>query len=580
MKKILTTAFLSALLAACGGGSDDTSPPSVTATSPNTTARVPRNTEISVTFSEGLIADTITDANLRLTRKGTAVPGILTYDAASRKVTFVPQQALETLSSYTVTVGTGLKDLAGNSLAAERSWTFKTADADWQVPWRVDATGLPYPSKEPPRIAIDGEGNVLAVWTREWASSQFEVRAAAYSPATGWGAISLLNNALPGNSGTYPQIGFDGQGNGLAVWRQTESPLGTLETGIWAARYVKGRGWQAPVAVEVDDGVGDPALAVDAAGSAFVVFPMVWDASSGARDVHAARFTPAGGWEASVRVGSAAGTDEAPGERSIVMDGAGNAYVLWIQHTLDMGVPVANPNPVWFARYQAGSGWRPAVPVGGASGMTYGPKLALSGSGQLMALWDVEVFVPTSPGLGIYRPDIWSSLLASPGGTWSVPVLIENDQVFGTKDKALVSDSAGNFHAIWQQVVSGQAGTIHHRQYTPGTGWGVDTTISTANGEYDWNHAPSLVADRRGHVMAVWSNDASAPSQAGPQEGTFAQRYIAGEGWQAPVRIGDSRKAAMATSLAANGNGAIAAAWMELSDSNTTGPVWVNILKP
>lgn len=90
LKKTLAIACVATLLSACGGGGSggggafppfpapapapapaaDTTPPSVVAFNPTTSTDVPRNTEISATSSEALLATTVTDSNLRMTRMG------------------------------------------------------------------------------------------------------------------------------------------------------------------------------------------------------------------------------------------------------------------------------------------------------------------------------------------------------------------------------------------------------------------------------------------------------------------------------------------------------------------------------
>jgi len=60
-----------------------------------------------------------------------------------------------------------------------------------------------------------------------------------------------------------------------------------------------------------------------------------------------------------------------------------------------------------------------------------------------------------------------------------------------------------------------------------GAGTGAGSSISAANGKYDQNRSPSLVADRNGNLMTLWGVHASG--FGGAQEGTFARPYVAGE---------------------------------------------------
>jgi len=512
------------------------------------------------------MASTVTGTNVGLTRAGAAVPATLSYDAAAYTVSLQPQRALDLLASYTVTVGTDLKDVAGNSLAADQSWSFKTADGTWQTASRLDAANAVSLN---PDIAIDADGNAVALWASQASSGYYEIRAATYGASSGWGSVATVST-----NSTYdalvPKVRLDGQGNALAIWAQVDGAAPGNGLGLWSARYVKGQGWQAPVLVSTYlPSFPEVSFALDASGNAIAAWTQsVGPGLSGNMDIWAARFTPAGGWQAATRVGSSAniGTFDSASEVNVVMDEAGDAYVLWIQ--------TASSNPVWFARYQAGSGWQAAVSLGAQQlGYPFAPKLAVSASGQVVALWNTFVYAG-----GPYRFDLWWSALDAPGGGWSTPALLENDDAGDARNQAVVADSAGHFHAVWQQYASTYNSNLQHRQYTPGSGWGTTETISTASGTYDQNRSPSLVADRNGNLMAVWGVYASG--NGGAQEGTFARRYIAGEGWQPTNRLDLAQGgSALSTSLAVNPSGLIAATWMEPTLYRSDGPVWVNLLR-
>ncbi len=583
LKKSLAVACVATLLSACGGGGGggggggfplfpapapapspapapapapaaDTTPPSVVAFNPTASTDVPRNTEISATLSEALLATTVTDSNLRITRLGVAVPGSLNYDVTKHKISFAPAKALDLLANYTVTAGTGLKDLAGNSLAAEKSWSFRTADGSWEAPHELESG-----ANNPGNVvaALDGQGNTVAIWASQVAGA-FQIRTAVQNASGAWGESSRLST--PGNyQALVPQIRFDSQGNGLAVWLQ----LDNTGAEVWSSRFVKGTGWQTPTRLDRTMNTGFAAsLAIDADGNAFAVWGKR-ETQYGNSDIWASRFTPAGGWQAPVRLGSSAniGTYDQAEQPQVAVDAAGNAYVLWVQRSSDA--------PVWVARYQAGSGWQPAVSLGAARlGDPYAPKLAVSSAGQVMALWNT--FVPSGTW---YRFDLWWSALATPGGSWTAPAPLENDDAGDAMNQALTVDGAGNFHAIWQQQdASNYRSDLVYRRYKPGAGWEAVTTVSTANGANFQNRLPSLVADRNGNLMALWGVFKSG--YGGADEGTFARRYVAGEGWRTTVRVGATGATpAASTSLDVQADGSIAATWMEPEASRSNGPI-------
>jgi hypothetical protein len=110
----------------------DTTPPTVTVTTPAAGATgVPTTASLAATFSEALDATTITTSAIQLRdASNTLVTSTVTYNAATQTATLAPAAALATSSTYTATIkggASGVKDLAGNSLASDYQWSFATA---------------------------------------------------------------------------------------------------------------------------------------------------------------------------------------------------------------------------------------------------------------------------------------------------------------------------------------------------------------------------------------------------------------------------------------------------------------------
>jgi hypothetical protein len=81
---------------------------------------------VRVIFSEAMEPATIGAATFALADGG-SVPGTVSYDVPKRTAIFAPDDLLAVSTEYTATITTGAKDLAGNSLAAAKVWTFTTA---------------------------------------------------------------------------------------------------------------------------------------------------------------------------------------------------------------------------------------------------------------------------------------------------------------------------------------------------------------------------------------------------------------------------------------------------------------------
>lgn len=92
---------------------------------------VPVSAGVAVTFSEPVAAASVTTSTLTLSQGGSAVPAAVTLSADATTATLVPDADLAGETSYTVTVRggpAGVRDLAGNPLAADTSWSFATTD--------------------------------------------------------------------------------------------------------------------------------------------------------------------------------------------------------------------------------------------------------------------------------------------------------------------------------------------------------------------------------------------------------------------------------------------------------------------
>jgi hypothetical protein len=110
----------------------DTSPPSVTGVAPvNGAASVAVQSALSAQFSEPIDPATVSAATFVVRDdSAVAVPATVVYDAASRTAVLSPVQPLVYARVYTATLSAGaagVKDEAGNALAADYTWSFTTA---------------------------------------------------------------------------------------------------------------------------------------------------------------------------------------------------------------------------------------------------------------------------------------------------------------------------------------------------------------------------------------------------------------------------------------------------------------------
>jgi tetrahydromethanopterin S-methyltransferase subunit B len=121
------------------GATPDTTPPTVTSTTPGDTATdVPVNQTITAFFSEALDPATVTTATFTLMDGTTAVAGSVTNPGMT--AVFTPLNELDPFTLFTATLTTGIKDLAGNAMVADYVWSFTTGATPDTTPPTVTST--------------------------------------------------------------------------------------------------------------------------------------------------------------------------------------------------------------------------------------------------------------------------------------------------------------------------------------------------------------------------------------------------------------------------------------------------------
>ena len=111
------------------GAAADSTPPTVTSTIPADAAiGVAVNANISATFNEAIDPLTVTGSSMTLKQGGILVAGAVTTPSTTSAI-FNPDNNLAANTTYTATITTSVKDLAGNALALAKTWSFTTLAA-------------------------------------------------------------------------------------------------------------------------------------------------------------------------------------------------------------------------------------------------------------------------------------------------------------------------------------------------------------------------------------------------------------------------------------------------------------------
>ena len=168
----------------------ETAAPTITNFSPaNTEMHVALSTNVKATFSEAMNSSSISTQTFTLTPQGSsdAVPAMVSYNSTTRRATLNPSTDLALNTTYTATLTTGVKDLAGNALAQERSWTFTTGDGTYNVTvtpatLAFSSTNLcPIPPEQYLEVKNNGPGNVTFAAVSITGPDAFNFRSGAKS---------------------------------------------------------------------------------------------------------------------------------------------------------------------------------------------------------------------------------------------------------------------------------------------------------------------------------------------------------------------------------------------------------------
>ncbi|MDP2681023.1 MAG: Ig-like domain-containing protein [Rhodoferax sp.] len=125
----------------------DTSAPTVNnSVNANNATAVATNAKVGISFNEAMDPATVTTTNFTVKQKLNSAAVTGTASISGVDAVFVPQTNLLPNTAYTATIkggATGIKDLAGNTMAADYSWSWTTAAAaDTTAPRVTDTIHL------------------------------------------------------------------------------------------------------------------------------------------------------------------------------------------------------------------------------------------------------------------------------------------------------------------------------------------------------------------------------------------------------------------------------------------------------
>lgn len=257
------------------------------------------------------------------------------------------------------------------------------ADA-WDSPVDVSAAGDGVLSQ--PRLAVDPQGNVTAVW-RGFGPDPV-VRSKSRTAAGTWS--SMVSDLSSGSASVEdPQVAVDAQGTATAVWASSSG--GGSGPVVQAARRPAGGAWSA--ADDLGDGRA-PQVAVDPQGNATAV----WEWANLSSTVVFSSSRPAAGqWSnpAPMATGDNVGKVGYPW---VAADPQGNVTAIWARYD--------NPNTLLAQtthHVAASTSWSPTVDLTVGYPITAIPAAGVDPQGHVSVVWSATVD-PWSGYSSVYDP--------------------------------------------------------------------------------------------------------------------------------------------------------------------------------
>jgi hypothetical protein len=215
----------------------DTTPPTVVSFAPASAAtEVAIDANVTATFSEDMDAATITGSSVELRDAGNnPTLATVSYNAGTRTVTLDPIGTLALGGVYTARVRGGgadprVKDLAGNALAADTSWSFTVTTTPGQCPCSL--FGL----SATPAVTDDSDGSAIELGVKFQADVSGWVTALRfYKGATNTG---VHTGTLWSNTGT-PLASATFINESASGWQQVNlsTPIPVAANTIYVASY-------------------------------------------------------------------------------------------------------------------------------------------------------------------------------------------------------------------------------------------------------------------------------------------------------------------------------------------------------
>ncbi len=191
----------------------------------------------------------------------------------------------------------------------------------------------------PPQIALDGDGNAIAIWDQYNGKFISSIWVNRYNLNSGWGVAEPFGN---GEISREPQLNMNSDGNAIVVFKQSDGS----RSNTWAREYTRDLGWGESelIGIESFGSASSQEVAIDLNGNAI----SVWRKRDGnVNHIFANIYSVASGWGIVKRIEEKNDETYSP---QVTMGANGNAIVMWSSR-------VDKRYHLWAVRYSEDTGW-------------------------------------------------------------------------------------------------------------------------------------------------------------------------------------------------------------------------------
>lgn len=322
-----------------------------------------------------------------------------------------------------------------------------------------------------PSVGIDANGHSIAIWGAYKGLNLRAIETADGLVQGGWGSPARLFSSEEGGVGN-PHVAVNAAGDAVAVWARAENHGSAQVIVIESARRLAGGEWSSAVAVASSEPYLEYlSVVVDAGGNATAV----WEGSEG---VETASWPAVGGWTSPVLLSTGRGT-----EPQVAVTPAGEAVAIWRDF-------VGNSFEIDTATKPAAGGWTAAARLSASGGYETQPHVAVDSAGNAVAVWGA----PSS-----LREEEVQSATRPAGGEWGDPVGVSSSRCEDPPEPRVAIEGDGTAVAIWDCFRRSTHGVIESASLPVGGEWSSPEQIS----DHNLFSQLELRADSDGAV-AVW----------------------------------------------------------------------------